>query len=52
MTSGQGRLSHMSGMVEGEISGKKMTTFKPFNLTKPKPKTIPQPDALPREVIA
>lgn len=52
MTSGQGRLSHMSGMVEGEISGKKLTSFQPFNLTKPKPKTIPQPEALPREVIA
>lgn len=52
MTSGQGRLSHMSGMMEGEISGKQPTSFKPFNLTKPKPKTIPQPDALPREVVA
>lgn len=29
---------------------KKITEQKPFNLTKPKPKVIPQPEALPREV--
>ena len=27
-----------------------MTEQKPFNLTKPKPKVIPQPEALPREI--
>ena len=28
---------------------KKVTEFVPYNLTKPKPKVIPQPEALPRE---
>lgn len=31
---------------------KKTTIQEPFNLTKPKPKVIPQPEALKREVIA
>lgn len=39
-------------MVEGEIPAKKTTEPVPFNLTKPKPKVIPQPEALAREVIA
>ena len=43
----------MSGtLVEGEITAKKVTEPKPFNLTKPKPKVIPQPEALQREVKA
>ena len=46
----------MSGyMPEGEIATKKVTEAIPFNLTKPKPKVIPQPDqmdALPRETKA
>lgn len=43
----------MSGyMPEGEIATKKVTESIPFNLTKPKPKVIPQPDALPRETKA
>ena len=43
----------MSGyMPEGEIATKKVTETAPFNLTKPKPKVIPQPDALPRETKA
>lgn len=48
-----GRVSGMSGtMMEGEISQKKLTEPKPFNLTKPKPKVIPQPEALLRETKA
>lgn len=43
----------MSGyMPEGEIAAKKVTEQVPFNLTKPKPKVIPQPEALPRETKA
>jgi hypothetical protein len=41
----------MSGM-DGEITAKKVTEPKPFNLTKPRPKVIPQPEALPRETKA
>jgi len=37
---GIGQGSAMSGM-EGEITAKKVTEPKPFNLTKPKPKVIP-----------
>jgi hypothetical protein len=37
--------------LEGEIV-KRVTEPKPFNLTKPKPKVIPQPEALPRETKA
>ena len=29
-----------------------MTVVQPFNLTKPRPKVIPKPEALQREVIA
>jgi len=50
-----GRTSAMSGTImmdQGEIQAKKTTEQIPFNLTKPKPKVIPQPEALPREVIA
>jgi hypothetical protein len=36
----------MSGLPEGEIGQKKLTEPIPFNLTKPKPKVIPQPEAL------
>lgn len=39
-------------MREGEVSQKKVTEQKPFNLTKPKPKVIPQPEALAREIKA
>lgn len=43
----------MSGYLpEGEIATKKVTETIPFNLTKPKPKVIPQPDALARETKA
>ena len=48
----------MSGMGisgtegQGEITAKKTTEPVPFNLTKPKPKVIPQPEALPRETKA
>jgi len=38
-----GRMSAMSGPHEGEITSKKVTETKPFNLTKPKPKVIPRP---------
>jgi hypothetical protein len=43
----------MSGVYtqDGELQ-KKVTESIPFNLTKPKPKIIPQPEALPRETIA
>lgn len=47
-----GRQSAMSGtLMEGEIP-KAATQPKPFNLTKPKPKVIPQPEALLRETKA
>jgi len=36
---------------EGEI-GKMVTVAEPFNLTKPRPKVIPQPEALLRETKA
>ena len=32
-----------------DVQTKKVTETVPFNLTKPKPKVIPQPEALPRE---
>jgi hypothetical protein len=35
----------------GDI-GKKVTVAEPFNLTKPRPKVIPQPEALPKIVAA
>ena len=41
----------MSGQ-DGEITTKKVTESRPFNLTKPKPKVIPRPQELPREVKA
>ena len=52
-----GRQSAMSGtgigqLEEGEIATKPVTQQKPFNLTKPKPKVIPQPEALLRETKA
>jgi len=37
-------------MEEDEPPKKAPTQPKPFNLTKPKPKVIPQPEAIPREV--
>ena len=39
-------------MLDGEIATKAVTQPKPFNLTKPKPKVIPQPEALLRETKA
>lgn len=43
----------MSGtMVEGELGQRQLTQPMPFNLTKPKPKVIPQPEALLRETKA
>ena len=39
-------------LEEGEIATKPVTQQKPFNLTKPKPKVIPQPEALLRETKA
>lgn len=50
-----GKASAMSGTIlmdDGEIPVKQTTQPVPFNLTKPKPKVIPQPEALAREVIA
>lgn len=44
-----GGLSQNQSAYE-EVRAKKMTEQKPFNLTKPKPKVIPQPEALPREI--
>mmetsp|Transcript_7212 Transcript_7212/g.6319 ORF Transcript_7212/g.6319 Transcript_7212/m.6319 type:complete len:133 (+) Transcript_7212:401-799(+) len=40
----------MSKSEEEEIQVKKPTEQKPFNLTKPKPKVIPQPEVIKREV--
>lgn len=37
-------------MDDDEPPKKAPTQPKPFNLTKPKPKVIPQPEAIPREV--
>lgn len=42
----------MSGPQDGELQTKKVTEARPFNLTKPKPKVIPRPQELPREVKA
>lgn len=39
-------------MKDGEVFQKKVTEQKPFNLTKPKPKVIPQPEALARDIKA
>jgi hypothetical protein len=52
MTSSQSMLQAAgASMVEDDEPPKKAPTqLKPFNLTKPKPKVIPQPEALPREV--
>ena len=36
----------------GEEAPKKKTEFKPFNLTKPKPKMIPPPEQIKREIKA
>ena len=36
----------------GEERPQKKTEFKPFNLTKPKPKMIPPPDQIKREIKA
>jgi hypothetical protein len=54
MTGGPtGRQSAMSGVYtqDGELV-KKVTEQIPFNLTKVKPKIIPQPEALDRQIIA
>lgn len=47
----------MAGTVQdtpfdGDIQPKKVTEMRPFNLTKPKPKVIPQPEALDRKTVA
>ena len=43
----------MGGTItEGGFAQKQLTQQKPFNLTKPKPKVIPQPEALLRETKA
>ncbi len=43
----------MSGTIDdGEFAPKQLTQQIPFNLTKPKPKVIPQPEALLRETKA
>lgn len=39
-------------IIEEEDKKKKVTEQKPFNLTKPKPKVLPQPEAIKREVVA
>jgi hypothetical protein len=36
-------------VLSGDAPPKKVTEMQPFNLTKPKPKLIPEPDGLPRE---
>lgn len=48
-TMGQTALSAGYDILSGDAPPKKVTETKPFNLTKPKPKVILQPDALPRE---
>lgn len=45
-----GGLSSTLQTVDDEPPKKALTEQKPFNLTKPKPKVIPQPEALPREI--
>jgi hypothetical protein len=42
----------IGGGFDEEIAPKKITIQQPFNLTKPKPKVIPAPEGLPREVKA
>ena len=37
---------------DGGEAPKKKTEFQPFNLTKPKPKMIPPPDQIKREIKA
>ena len=46
------KLQQMTDKIEEEedIPKKKPTEVKPFNLTKPKPKVIPQPEPIKREV--
>lgn len=39
-----------SSQNEEEEAKKKVTEQKPFNLTKPKPKVIPQPEVIKREI--
>ena len=39
-------------LSEGGEEPKKKTEFKPFNLTKPKPKMIPPPEQIKREIKA
>ena len=45
-----GETGGLSQSLNEDIKIKKATEPKPFNLTKPKPKVIPQPEALPREL--
>ena len=57
-TSGENSTLGMSGVksapeiMDEEVPKKKPTGFEPFNLTKPKPKMIPMPEAIKREVKA
>ena len=44
--------SMMKTMMEDEVKRKEPTKPQPFNLTKPKPKVIPPPEAVKREVKA
>jgi len=52
MTSSQSmhQAAGASMIEEDEVPKKAPTVPKPFNLTRPKPKVIPQPEAMPREV--
>lgn len=52
MTSSQSMHQAGASMIQedDEAPKKAPTVPKPFNLTKPKPKVIPQPEAMPREV--
>ena len=36
--------------LEGEIGSKQLTVQQPFNLTKPKPKKIPEPEAIAQQI--
>lgn len=50
MQLGASKMQMSAAAEDDEIPKKQPTVIKPFNLTKPKPKVIPQPEAMPREV--
>lgn len=51
-TFSQGLTAQSHANIDEEVVPKKITIQQPFNLTKPKPKVIPQPESLPRAVKA